>query len=168
MSSFVSSMSVYDIAASLIALFLIVRELFALGLNNKVKVEGKASGRVAANVILCVIVCVLILVKLSAFKYPYIAPCGMALFVIIGFFVKSGLGTDGIISAGKNVPFSDMEFYAIDFENEKGFRLRVHTYSHEYIISFKPELKETVVKAFDDKGVKYATFTPGRNANDDR
>ena len=159
----ISSMSVYDIGACLIAAFLVVRELFALGLNYKVKIPGKASGRIAANVILCVIVCVLILVKLSAFNFPYIAPCGMALFLIIGFFVKSGVGSDGIVSAGKNVPFSDMEFYAIDYEDEKGFRLRVHTYAHEYVLSFRPELKEEIVKLFDGRGVKFATFTPGKN-----
>ena len=77
---------------------------------------------------------------------------------------------DGFVASGRHVPFSEIEFYAVDNESEKAFRLRLHTFVREYVLYFKPEQKEAVVSALDGKKVKFAKFVPGRESkteNDD-
>ena len=160
-------MSLYDIATSLIAAFLVIRELMACTLNQKVKVKGKTSGRFIADIILLILVCALVLIKRSSFNYPYLPPCLMAVFVIVSFIPKSGMGDDGFVSNGRFVAFSEIEFYAIDYEDEKGFRLRLHTLVREYVLFFDSEKKDGVTAALDAKNVKQATFEAGKNKNDD-
>ena len=155
-------LALYDIATALIAAFLIVRELLATGLNHKVRIKGKTSGRLAADVILLILVCALVFVKRASFNYPYLAPCLMVVFVLVSLLSKSGLCDDGFVAAGRHVPFSDVEFYAVDREDEKGFRLRLHTFTREYVLYFAPERKEQITAVLDDNKVKFAQFVPGK------
>lgn len=149
-------MKTFDIVMSLIVIFLIGKNLAATVTNSKVRVKGAVSGQFIGNLILAALVVGLIIFKRSEFVYAWLYPIGMAIYVGSAFLVKSGMAEDGLIYNGKKVPFSDMEFYAIEQMGDKRFFLRVHGYNKEYIITFPIELKEEIQNRLNGAKVKVA------------
>lgn len=149
-------MKTFDIVMSFVVLFLIAKNLMATVNNSKVRIRGAISGQFIGNMILAAAVLGLILFKRSEFVYPWLYPVGMAIYVGSAFLVKSGMAEDGLIYSGKKVPFSEMEFYAIEQMGDKRFFLRIHGSTKEYIITFPIELQEEIQNRLNAAKVKLA------------
>jgi len=160
-------MKTYDLVIVLIVAFLLVRNLIATSLNAQVKVKGNVSGQFIANIILSFIVCLLVVIKLSEFSYPWIPPVGMAVFVLSGFLVKSGIADGGLCYNGRRISFNEMEFYAIEAVTEKNFRLRVHGFNKEYILAFPIDKRGEVEACMKGGKVKFAErMSPGERKDE--
>ena len=92
----------------------------------------------------------------------------MAIYVGSAFLVKSGMAEDGLIYNGKKVPFSEMEFYAIEQMGDKRFFLRIHGSTKEYIITFPIELKEEIQNRLNASKVKLAERIDPRKEEKDQ
>ena len=155
-------MTVFDLACALIAVFLVIRSVWATTANGKITVKGRTSGAFVGSIVLFIAVSLLAVIKTEEFLYPWLVPAEMAVTVAVSLLVKSGMCRDGIISTGKRVPFSEMEFFAIEAETPVSFRLRVHGFTKEYVLVFKQEFRAEIVKMLEENKVKFAQFEPNR------
>lgn len=161
-------MKTFDVVMSVIVIFLIAKNIMATVNNSKVKLKGSVSGLVVGNIILAALVCGLILLKPSEFAYAWIYPIGMVIYAASAFLVKSGFGDSGLYYNGKRVPFSEMEFYAIEQMGDKRFFLRIHGYNKEYIITYPVEQKELIETVMKNAKIKVAERIDPRAKDEDR
>lgn len=160
-------MKTYDLVLALIVAFLIVKNLIATSLNRQVQIKGSVSGQIIGNIIILAAICLLVAVKSEEFMYPWMAPAGMVVFVAMSLLVKSGLAEGGLVYSGRRIPFSEMEFYAIEAITEKRFLLRLHGSNKEYVLAFPVSSRQEVENRLKAQKIKFAErVSPGERKND--
>lgn len=159
-------MKTYDLVVTLIVAFLLVKTIIATSLNRQVQLKGSVSGMFIGNLIMFAAICLLVYVKLEQFQYPFLAPAGMIVFLLASLLVKSGLAEGGLVYNGRRIPFSEMEFYAIEGVTEKHFLLRIHGSNKEYVLAFPIASREEVENRLKAQKIKFAErVSPGERNN---
>ena len=155
-------MKTYDLVVMLIVAFLIVKTLIATSLNRQVELRGKVSGLFVGNIIMLAAICLLIFIKRGEFMYPWLSPACMLVFLGLSLLVKSGLAEGGIVYNGRRIPYSEIEFYAIEGIGEKNFFLRLHGTNKEYVLTYPLSARDEVEKRMKAQKIKFAErVSPG-------
>jgi hypothetical protein len=149
-------MKTYDLVLTLIVAFLLVKTMIATSLNRQVQLKGSVSGMFIGNLIMFAAICLLVFVKLEQFQYPWMAPAGMIVFLGASLLVKSGIAEGGLVYNGRRIPFTEMEFYAIEGVTEKRFLLRIHGANKEYVMAFHNSEREEVENRLKEHKIKLA------------